>query len=196
MREIGKINSHHAPSQFEKSARVAVAEAIRVYESDGDEADRLEFGPVNSDIAKVLYIKHADGDVSQRDLSGKRGRRGRAGIHGLLGREGKTGLQGDTGDQGPQGGYGPKGAPGPLGLIGRQGEQGPRGEKGDTGPVPIHKWDGTKLAFEIPGGGLGRFVNLKGDTGGRGMSARGGGNMANVQQSFDRVRSLAFFLGI
>lgn len=199
MRPIGKINSRHAPSQFEKSARAAVAEAIRVYENDGEDADRLEFGPESSDIAKVLYIRHADGGVSQRDLAGKRGRRGRAGVqgvHGLLGRDGKTGPRGDTGDTGPPGERGLKGDLGPFGLLGRQGEQGPRGDTGDTGPVPAHKWDGTKLAWEKPGGGFGRSVNLKGDTGGRGMSARGGGTMANVQQSFDRVRSLAFFLGV
>ena len=30
----------------------------------------------------------------------------------------------------------------------QRGEQGPKGDKGDTGPMPMHRWEGTKLQFQ------------------------------------------------
>lgn len=197
MRPLKRIDNRHSPNQQEIRTRKLVSDAIRIVESDGDEADRLEFGPLGSELATTIFIKHADDDVTSRDIRGKRGRRGRAGlqgVHGLVGRDGKTGEQGVQGPHGEQGVVGRQGVglPGERGL---HGDKGDKGDKGDTGPVPAHKWDGTKLSWELPGGGFSFPVNLKGDTGGRGMSSRGSGNMAHVQQQFDRARSLAFFLG-
>lgn len=108
--------------------------------------------------------------------------RGPAGPQGERGRRGRTGEQGVPGPRGPRG----PAVPGPAGrdgkdgksIQGRQGEPGPvgpRGPRGDTGPMPRHKWAGTKLSFENPDGSYGPAVNLKGDTGARGMSGGGGG---------------------
>ncbi len=200
MRKIEKINKHHSPSAIRAAANEAVADAVRLHESNGDEADRLEFGPKGSGLATVLYIKHSDGDVSNRELRGNRGRRGRLGAPGspgVMGREGRVGPQGDQGDNGDQG------VEGPVGLEGRQGEVGPRGipgpagpigPTGERGPVPRHQWDGTRLAFELPNGKLGRSVELQGPGGGRG--ARGAtGTTAFIQERIDRERSMSFFLG-
>ena len=53
MREIKKIPTRHAPKVVQDAARAAVAEAIKVTESRQDEADRLEFGPENTELATV-----------------------------------------------------------------------------------------------------------------------------------------------
>lgn len=120
--------------------------------------------------------------INLGDYRGRRGRKGNVGTvgppgeRGAEGLEGRPGLDGDDGaigEQGPSGG--PPGPPGPEGK-GRQGElgpSGPPGPKGDPGPVPRHKWEGTRLAFEKPNGKFGRSVELRGPGGGRG--ARGVG---------------------
>ena len=106
-------------------------------------------------------------------------------LRGPQGLQGETGRRGRRGPQGPQGERGERGPsiPGPAGKdgksiqgpVGRAGEPGPVGPRGPIGPMPRHKWAGTKLSFEQPGGGFGQAVDLKGDTGGRGMSGAGGG---------------------
>lgn len=45
------------------------------------------------------------------------------------------------------------------------GAKGETGDTGATGPMPNHQWDGTSLRFELPEGGYGDYVDLKGDTG-------------------------------
>lgn len=199
MRKIEKINRSHSPSVIRAAATAAVAEAIRLQESRADDADRLGFGDKGSGVATVLYIKHADGGVSSRQLRGNRGRRGRSGVPGIIGREGRTGLMGGQGGPGVKGAVGDIG---PLGLQGRQGEPGPVGEpgpigpQGERGPLPRHKWNGTRLAFENPDGSFGRSVQLQGPGGGRGgRGSSGSGSMAFVQERFDLARSMAFFLG-
>ncbi len=199
MRKIEKINKPDSPSAIRTAATEAVAEAIRLHESDGDEADRIEFGPKGSGLATVIHIKHADGGVTSRELRGNRGRRGRLGAPGVMGREGKRGVTGDPGpkgEPGAQGGVGLLGLEGRQGVIGLKGEPGPVGPTGATGPVPRHKWTGTRLAFETPGGEFGRSVELQGPGGGRGgRGAAGSGTTAFIQERLDRARSMAFFLG-
>jgi hypothetical protein len=120
-----------------------------------------------------------------------RGRRGRRGARGLQGDAGEVGPQGEPGERGPQGEVGSRGLPGRdgeqgerglrgyKGVQGRAGEDGragavgPKGDKGDVGPVPRHKWEGTRLSFELPNGKFGRSVNLQGPGGGRGAAGKG-----------------------
>jgi hypothetical protein len=45
------------------------------------------------------------------------------------------------------------------------GVQGETGDTGETGPMPDHQWSGTSLQFEVPEGGYGDLVDLKGDKG-------------------------------
>lgn len=124
---------------------------------------------------------------------GRRGRRGAKGDGGDVGevgppgKDGATGARGLTGDTGPHGDdgddgeVGKTGKRGVAGLIGRIGDQGPPGTKGDkgeqgdqgeVGPRPAHKWEGTRLSFELPNGGFGRSVNLQGPGGGRGAAGK------------------------
>lgn len=76
---------------------------------------------------------------------------------------------------------GPAGTPGPPGSDGRDGARGPKGDKGDPGPegpmgvIPDHQWDGTRLRFEEPDGGWGKYVDLRGPAGQHGAAGGGGG---------------------
>ncbi len=83
---------------------------------------------------------------------------------------GPQGEPGQPGEAGPQGEPGPKGERGDKGDPGPQGEAGPKGEKGD---MPDHRWKGTKLQFEKPGGEWGKAVDLKGDPGASGVVVGG-----------------------
>lgn len=201
MREIGRINRHHTPAALQLAAREAVGEAIKIAESKNDGADRVEFGPEDTELATVLYLKHADSGVTSRDLRGNRGRRGRlgeAGAPGTMGRQGLQGKQGEQGLEGVQGDTGDKGLEGRQGEVGIEGPVGPRGPKGDTGLAPAHEWEEAKLRFRNPDGSWGRRVNLRGMTGGRGgqgEAGAGGGTTGLIQERFDSQRSLAFFLG-
>lgn len=70
-------------------------------------------------------------------------------------------------------------------AIGKQGDPGPRGlqgPEGPMGPMPLHRWDGTKLAFEHPDGSFDDPpVDLRGPQGQPGGGGFGGG--AIVQQN-------------
>lgn len=203
MREIQHINNSHLPKALMLAAKQAVTEAIRVCESKDDSADCLEFGLEHSDIATVLYIKHADGQVTCRDLRGNRGRRGRLGVTGtpgIMGREGKCGPRGEEGEMGPVGprGLSFKGIDGRQGTPGPQGIPGLKGDKGETGEAPEHEWQGTKLRFRNPNKSWGPFISLQGMIGGRGRAGAngmGGGTTAHIQELLNRARSMAFFLG-
>lgn len=204
-KKVEKINKEHSPRGMEAAARRAVVEVIKLTESRQDEGDRLEFGPEDSPLATVLYIKHADGGVTSRPLRGNRGRRGRLGERGRSGDTGRAGVEGLQGDEGEQGEQGEQGVPGdvggvgPPGVQGRQvvGPRGPKGDTGETGLAPDHEWQETKLRFRNPDGSWGRRVNLQGSTGGRGGTSRssGGATTAFIQERLDRLRSLAYFLG-
>lgn len=105
----------------------------------------------------------------------------------ITGEKGEKGDKGDKGDRGPIGPKGPKGDPGLIGkpgLEGKQGSPGPAGKDGEVGapgrdgqdgqpgeqgPVPQHKWEGTKLSFEVSPGVFGTAVDLQGAAGERGM---------------------------
>jgi hypothetical protein len=177
MREIAKIRFKPIDLTPRAMAREVIAESLLLQE--GVDVQSAELGPPGSDLATTVFIKHVNGEVTSRDIQGKRGRRGRKGVSGYSGLNGR---QGETG------------APGPIGP------RGPKGDSGDTGLPPDHRWDGTKLQFKNPLGNWGTKIQLKGDTGGRGRSGMDGaasvaGTMATVQQSLDRARTLRFFLG-
>ncbi|PKO27969.1 MAG: hypothetical protein CVU32_01805 [Betaproteobacteria bacterium HGW-Betaproteobacteria-5] len=80
--------------------------------------------------------------------------------------------------EGPRGKDGKDGAPGKS-IRGEAGEPGP---KGDMGPMPDHKWTGTKLTFQKPDGKWGKAVDLKGDKGDAGglVVVRGGGSSTGI----------------
>ena len=128
--------------------------------------------------------------INLDDYRGRRGRRGARGTDGADGADGKDGSRGVDGADGLPGQDGADGLPGkrggrgPMGAVGRQGQvgpTGPQGEKGDTGPMPAHQWKGGKIRFQMPNGQWGRYVSLKGDTGGRGAMGRA------VKESFGSI---------
>jgi len=84
---------------------------------------------------------------------------------------------------GPQGEQGTPGPMGPVGPRGPRGIEGPQGPEGPMGPMPDHQWDGTRLRFEEPDGGWGKYVDLRGPQGIHGASGGGGkgGGMTELQ---------------
>jgi hypothetical protein len=68
----------------------------------------------------------------------------------------------------------------------QQGPQGLRGLQGDIGPMPRHRWDGTKLQFEQgpDGGKWGEAVDLRGSPGAVGVVQLGGGSSATPVNSY------------
>ena len=70
-----------------------------------------------------------------------------------------------AGAKGADGTDGADGADGAKGEKGEQGIQGPQGIQGATGSAPAHRWDGTKLQFDNPGGTAGELVDLQGPQG-------------------------------
>lgn len=58
---------------------------------------------------------------------------------------------------------------------GADGRDGVDGKDGERGPMPDHEWKGTSLRFQKPDGTWGKFVDLRGPTGARGLSGGGGG---------------------
>ncbi len=191
MKPLKKIKLRRLPEDVRKIVREALADIITLDDYRGkDGADgtsiNAEFGI--GDIKNTLFLRHADGGVTERDLTGARGRRGRRGVEGEPGADGES-INGEQGLDGRQGDAGPIGPQGPPGI---------KGAKGDKGDPPAHEFDGTTLRFRLPSGAWGRKVNLKGDTGGRGQTARAAGDagsMANVQALLNRARSLAYFFG-
>lgn len=100
---------------------------------------------------------------------------GRDGVDGKNGRDGIDGVKGEDGKDGKHGKNGINGARGPKGDKGEKGDKGDRGEQGVPGPIPDHRWDGTKLQFELPSGKWGDAVDLRGPRGRDGASGGGGG---------------------
>lgn len=74
---------------------------------------------------------------------------------------------------------GPKGEPG-------KSIKGEPGKDGETGPMPDHKWSGTKLSFEKPDGSWGKAVDLEGPVGppGASVTVRRGGGGSSTGNSF------------
>ncbi len=177
MKAIEKLKLRELPDDVRRIVKEVIAEVIQLDDFRGragkdGKSINAEFGL--GDLDTTLFLRHADGGISERELRGARGRRGRAG------REGPIGLTGDDGEPALDG---RQGAQGPRGLPGQDGQPGTKGDKGETGDTPAHEWDGTKLRFRSPSGAWGRKVNLKGDTGGRGGSSRGGG----VKEQFESI---------
>lgn len=99
------------------------------------------------------------GPTGSTGPEGRRGARGLQGVPGIRGKDGKPGIRGDSG---PAGVAGVRGERGLTGVNGRDGLQGP---KGDTGPMPNHRWVGSRLQFQLPSGKWGKLVDLRGPTG-------------------------------
>ncbi len=131
--------------------------------------------------AWVALTRRVVADVlNLNDYRGRRGRKGRQGesiigpqgpagetIQGRPGRGGETivgppGIPGETivGPPGPAG----KSIRGPTGRAG----EGIVGPPGPVGPMPGHKWNGSRLSFQDPDGKFSRSVDLRGPGGGRG----------------------------
>lgn len=107
------------------------------------------------------------------DYRGRRGRKGNVGRIGIPGPEGPEGRDGRPGLDGIDGAIGAQGTPGLPGVdaqgrAGDSGPTGPPGPKGDPGPIPRHKWNGSRLSFEDANGKFSRSVDLRGPGGGRG----------------------------
>ena len=143
--------------------------------------------------ALVDLIRQAvTGVLDRDDYRGRRGRKGSQGqsIEGPPGKRGEPGesIEGPPGKRGKpgesiEGPPGKRGKPGEEieGLPGKRGQGGPPGPpglKGDPGPIPRHKWSGTRLAFEDSDGKFSRSVDLQGPGGGRGGRAASGGSGA------------------
>ena len=69
------------------------------------------------------------------------------------------------GKDGKNGEPGPEGEPGPKGDQGPAGEQGPKGPPGEVGPMPLYRWEGTRLAFELEPGVFGPYADLRAEQG-------------------------------
>ncbi|PKO27968.1 MAG: hypothetical protein CVU32_01800 [Betaproteobacteria bacterium HGW-Betaproteobacteria-5] len=84
--------------------------------------------------------------------------------------------------EGPAGKDGADGAHGKAGERGPKGEPGEQGPQGERGPMPDHKWDGTKLTFQKPDGKWGKAVDLKGKPGTDGGTViiRSGGSSSGI----------------
>jgi len=163
------------------------------------ELEKLDVKEVPRWVA--TYVRNTLKELLDRE--GYRGRRGRRGTRGgegegggtgPPGKDGASGTRGLTGDTGPHGDdgdggiQGKRGIQGVAGLTGRsghlghagtKGDKGDKGDQGQVGPVPRHKWEGTRLSFEQPNGKFGQSINLQGQGGGRGASGRSGGASAN-----------------
>ena len=127
-----------------------------------------------------------------------KGMKGPMGPAGPRGTQGPKGDKGERGDIGPAGPAGIDGLRGPAGMDGLQGERGPQGSVGDRGPmgpagpegaagpfgpVPLHKWQGTRLAWQtgigVDGSPLfGKAVDLQGRPGRDGGGGVVGGSIA------------------
>jgi hypothetical protein len=110
----------------------------------------------------------------QKGEKGDKGDTGEAGKDGLNGKDGKDGFDGIDGIDGKNG---------------EDGKDGKDGLKGDKGDKPDHKWDGTKLAFEKPDGTLGKYVDLRGKTGGEMALIGSTGKMIEVQSDGSLITS-------
>lgn len=71
----------------------------------------------------------------------------------------------------------------------RDGRDGEDGKDGERGPMPDHEWKGTSLRFQKPDGTWGKFVDLKGPPGARGLSGGGGGGVGIVDNIADETVS-------
>jgi len=127
-------------------------------------------------LPNVTSLDEFRGRRGRRGARGSQGDAGEVGALGERGKQGPIGLSGNDGEQGEEGQAGERGKRGYKGIQGRAGDVGPvgpPGAKGDPGPVPRHKWEGTRLSIEKPNGEFGRSVNLQGPGGGRGASGKG-----------------------
>jgi hypothetical protein len=126
-------------------------------------------------------IDIAKAQVDKVGPEGEKGDKGDQGPAGNIGPQGPVGSQGPRGEKGPIGTSmpGEAGQKGLQGLSGASGEPGKDGADGDKGDTPNHRWKGTQLAFETPEGGMGKFVDLRGQPG-QGGSSSGGSIVADI----------------
>lgn len=116
--------------------------------------------------ALVEARKRQPGAAGDRGLPGLRGLPGRSGADGKRGRDGQDGAPGRDGKDGKDGKdgapslAGKDGAPGRDGVDGIDGRDGKDGGAGPRGPMPRHRWQGSRLQFEEPDGSWSKAVEL------------------------------------
>lgn len=134
----------------------------------------------------ALQALNRGGPRGPQGPKGEKGEKGDRGDTGPAGRDGAPGPRGEAGPQGPRGEQGAKGDRGPMGPAGPEGE---KGESGEQGPLPQHKWNGTKLSFQIGFDAdgevaFGKEVDLQGKPGASGGAA-GGSIVSSLRQLRD-----------
>ena len=126
----------------------------------------------SNDRGIITLLARAVRDLREQfaALSREPGPPGKDGAPGKDGVDGKDGI-------GIRGLAGANGRDGADGRDGRDGVDGKDGERGPMGPMPKHEWKGTKLRFQKPDGGWGKYTDLKGERGPAGATgvAIGGG---------------------
>lgn len=125
-----------------------------------------------SALLALLAKQFSDLRAAFRTLSKQQGPQGERGEQGVRGERGEPGPVGADGKDGRPGRDGKDGRPG---RDGKDGADGRDGKDGERGPMPDHEWKGTKLRFQKPEGGWGKFVDLKGEKGAAGGSSFFGG---------------------
>jgi hypothetical protein len=124
-------------------------------------------------------LNGADGKDGIDGKDGQDGADGQDGIDGINGKNGKDGLRGFTGKDGING---------LNGIDGKDGKDGEKGEQGDKGDIPSHEWSGTQLKFQLPNGGWGKAVDLRGLSGFNGGSGINGAfGVSNIISSDSSV---------
>lgn len=70
--------------------------------------------------------------------------------------------------------------------VGQRGPKGDKGDPGEQGPIPDHRWQGTKLAFQLPSGKFEEPVDLQGPPGKAGEPVQGfaSGTITLAQNSY------------
>jgi len=136
---------------------------------------------------EIINLGLTQGPVGPQGPKGEKGDKGDRGDTGPAGRDGAPGPRGETGPQGSRGEQGAKGDRGPVGPTGPEGKE---GKSGEQGPIPKHKWNGTKLSFQSgvsPDGEIqyGKEVDLQGRPGPSGTFGGGGSIISSLRQLRD-----------
>lgn len=148
-----------------------------------------EIGGVEQSVQRVARSLEVFKD--SYDLGALKGEKGDPGKDGAPGRDGKDGQDGHTPQKGVdyfdgEDGYTPikgidyfDGKDGYTPIKGVDYFDGKDGAPGMVGPMPKHKWEGTKLSFENPDGTFSKPVDLLGQTG-FSQTAGGGAPRASI----------------
>lgn len=170
--ELGKISPEQL-KRFRRLQTLILAEKKPTEFLVNELEDIKEYFEVIAKNAKSfegLSLKKIKGD------KGDKGEQGEKGEQGLNGEKGERGEKGEDGKNGKDGVNGKDGLNGKTPIAGVDFPMPKDGKSivGDKGDKPNHEWNGTKLRFEKPDGGWGKYVDLKGKDGQSGRSIFGG----------------------